>query len=358
MISYDACLARLRDGCQSVPEDGGKTLIKSIPDADGNSRMDPRLFNDLRNSSGLSYPADFGSVTGEELRVLRSQMGAPNVDLSSGVTVSVAHIGTRRMPLYIYSPKRVSGGNAVLYIHGGGFLGGTALIDENPCKLLADRAQCVVVSPEYRLAPEYPFPCALDDSCDALDWLAANAGSLGVSCDRIFVSGDSAGGNLALSCVLRDAALGRRRIIGQLLLYPCLNPGKLIEAGSPWSAEKYMLGDDGGMLRRVVDDVGIFCDLISRTYVSRREDLLNELVSPLLRDSFAGLPRSMIVTAEFDYLRLEGEELARRLARDRVETRLIRYSGLGHAFVEHLGYYPQSEDCIDEMARFIGGAVL
>ena len=193
----------------------------------------------------------------------------------------------------------------------------------------------------------------MNDCFDALKWVYENADSIGGDREKISIAGDSAGGNLAAVCALKERDLGLHRIKSQILLYPAINVGKLDIDGKTWNESKYQMNRNADVLKAFIKDVGKFNELIALTYVKNPEDLKNPYVTPFFAQSFGGMPKTLIVTAEYDYLRLECEEYARRLIQDGVSASIIRYSGVCHAFVEHLGYYPQAEDCINEIAEFI-----
>lgn len=353
MKSYQYCVRKLKETNIFIDEDGLKIQVKPIPDCEEIGVPDDRVLADYLECGGMIYPKDNNSLTAEDITLVRNQMGSPNKDISTGVFTEEFHIGENQISLYVYRPDHQNNHPVVIYIHGGGFFGGCAKMDENPCKLLAQKANAIVISVEYSLSPENPFPAAMEDCMNALDWVCTHAESIGGDITKISVAGDSAGGNLATVCALRDRDLGLRRIKNQILLYPAINVGKLDIGSKPWDESKYKMNRNIDVLKVFAEDVGKFGELISLTYVKEPGDLKNPYVTPFLAKSFRDMPKTLIVTAEFDYLRLECEEYARRLIQDGISTSIIRYNGVCHAFVEHLGYYPQAEDCIAEIANFI-----
>lgn len=352
MKTYSDCLQKLKESHEYLQEDGLAIGLKPIPDCDEMGVLDGRLLADYLQNGGVVYPANFSALTPEDIALVRRQMGTPSEDLSHGVSAQQFSVGQKEIPLFVYRPDSAAPHALVFYIHGGGFLGGCARMDENVCKLIAEKANAVVATPDYSLAPEHPFPCALDECREALSWVCRHASEWHADPGRLIISGDSSGGNLALACSQKDRDEGLHRIKGQMLLYPCLNPGKIPIDGKTWDENRYAVCSHEKELREIIHDVGIFNDLIAKTYVSKPEDLHNSYVTPLL-GPFKDLPRTLVVTAEFDYLRLEGEMLTRKLLEAGVSAKNIRYLGMCHAFVEHLGSYPQAEDCIAELADFV-----
>lgn len=353
MRSYQYCIEKLKSARVFIEEDGLTIQVKPIPDCEEEGVPDDRVLADYLKFGGMIYPKDNNALTAEDIAMVRGQMGSQNKDISTGVFTQKYCTGENKIPLYIYRPDQQNNHSVVIYVHGGGFLGGYAKMDENPCKLLAQKANAIVVSVEYRLAPEHPFPDAMNDCLDALKWVYENADSFGGNREKISIAGDSAGGNLAAVCSLKDRNLGLDRIKNQVLLYPAINVGKLDIGGKAWNESKYQMNRNSDVLKAFVKDVGKFNELIALTYVKEPADLKNPYVTPFFAQSFRDMPKTLIVTAEFDYLRLECEEYARRLIQNGVPTSIIRYSGVCHAFVEHLGYYPQAEDCINEISEFI-----
>ena len=187
---------------------------------------------------------------------------------------------------------------ALVWIHGGGFVLGDLDTADSTCRTLANEAGVVVVSVDYHLAPEHPFPAAIDDVVAALRWVVEQSGQLGIDPDRLAVGGDSAGGNLtAVACQLARAA-GGPAIAYQLLVYPVVD----LSGDHPShheNAEGYFL---------TLENMRWF----SEQYLAGR-DPASPRVSPLLAADLSDLPPAMVITAEFDPLRDEGIAYAEAL---------------------------------------------
>ena len=222
------------------------------------------------------------------------------------------------IPIRVYRPEGRPDG-CFLFFHGGGFVGGNLDTHDHVCRDICLGANCVVIATDYRLAPEHPFPSALDD-CDAvLSWVVSHAGDLGIGEPKIVVGGDSAGGNLATVLVARSRERPYQGIRGQVLIYPITDSPQLSRPSYIENGTGYGLsGDD--MMRFWRDYAG-------------RADASHPDIAPLRSDNLAGLPDTLVITAEFDPLLDEGEEYARRLMEAGVRTTLTRYDGAIHGFV-------------------------
>ncbi|WP_214879039.1 alpha/beta hydrolase [Exiguobacterium sp. ERU653] len=326
-----------------------ETIIKPIPDSDRTGDLDPRVFATL----AMNHSDDEPDVA-FNLEAARAGMGWPNqdqttIEIATESLLIPSEDGDIRARLY--RPHHTEAIPAILFFHGGGFFGGTLETIENPCKLLAERANAVVISVDYRLAPEHAFPAGLNDCYRAFEWVYENATELNVHRDRIGVAGDSAGGNLATACCLMDQERGEHRISYQALVYPVVNLGSIPTDDFEWTLDAYDISYHHDLIRGVVLALADPDSLLNDLYLQGKTDLKHPLVSPLFADDVTGLPPTLIVTAEYDYLRLEGEAYARKLSRAGIPTRLIQYRGMDHAFIDKLGDYPQAEDCMYEIAN-------
>ena len=222
------------------------------------------------------------------------------------------------IPIRIYSPTGQSPSPALIYFHGGGWVLGDLEIADQVCRALANAASCVVLSVDYRLAPEHKFPAAVHDSFGATAWIADHADELGINSSQIAVAGDSAGGNLAavVSQIARDR--GGPKLAFQLLIYP----GTDMRMSMPSIDENA----DGPLLTKAA------MHWFVNHYLNGEWDRTDPLASPLLASNLRGLPPAFIITAECDPLRDEGEAYGQRLQEAGVRAEVQRYDGMPHGF--------------------------
>lgn len=238
--------------------------------------------------------------------------------MPSGVRTADREITGRGGPLLlrIYEPSAATGPRPlVLYMHGGGWVTGGLESVNHACAHLAAAAGAAVVSVDYRLAPESPYPAALDDSYDALCWVSDHAAEIHADAARIAVMGDSAGGNLAAALCLLARRRGGPSIAHQVLIYPGLDLTLTSQSMS-------LKGSDVG--RETLEAV-------VRYYLGGA-DPRDPLVSPLFEPDLAGLPPALIITADFDVVRDDGRRYARRLAEAGVPVRYTNYVRTPHGF--------------------------
>jgi len=248
------------------------------------------------------------------------------------------------IPLRIYTPSRDGSLPVVVYFHGGGWVIGDIESHDRTCRALANRSGCVVVSVDYRLAPEHKFPAAAEDAYAATVWVAEHAGALDADGGRLAVAGDSAGGNLAAVVSLLARERGGPRIAFQLLIYPVtdfnLDTVSYLENGVGYSLTR------DGML------------WFWRHYLNDEAEGRHYMASPLQAESLTGLPPAHVITAEFDPLRDEGEAYAGRLQAAGVPVVCSRYDGMIHGFFSNPQVLDKAVLAIDEAGRALSTALL
>ncbi|MEV8374545.1 alpha/beta hydrolase [Kribbella sp. NPDC056861] len=242
------------------------------------------------------------------------------------------------IPLRIYRPAGDGPLPTLVYFFGGGWTLGSIETSDGVCRQLANLVPCQVITVGYRLAPENPFPTAVNDCHRATQWIAAHAVELGVDVARIAVGGDSAGGNLAAATTLLARESGPA-LAAQLLVYPNTLYGS--------DTASMRAGDDPYLFNRTS------VNWYWQHYLTDEADGTNPLASPLLAASHAGLPPAFIITAEFDPLRDEGEFYAEKLYAAGVPTELTRYDGMAHGFYTMSGVLPTARKALTESAGWL-----
>jgi acetyl esterase len=237
------------------------------------------------------------------------------------------------IPVRIYAPIRDAGMPVVVYCHGGGWVLSDLDTHDVVCRKLALASSSIVVSVDYRLAPEHPFPAAVDDAYAAVLWVGGNAESFGGDPSRIAVAGDSAGGNLA--AVVAQLARDRKgpRLAAQVLFYPAVDLSRLDTQSYKDFATGYYL------TRELIEAFRV-------RYAPNPEDWKSPLVSPILASSLKDLPPAVVVTEQFDPLRDEGEAYAARLKAEGVPVVQKRYAGILHGFLTLDRLLPQADAAI------------
>lgn len=240
------------------------------------------------------------------------------------------------IPVRLYAPAG-TGHPLLVFYHGGGWAVGDLETHDPVCRRLSNAAGCAVLSVDYRLAPEHPFPAAIEDAYAALEWAAEHAGRVNCDPSRLAVGGDSAGGNLAAAVSLMSRDRDGPAIAHQSLIYPAVaspavhefpsyeenSQGYLLEAASvEWYLERYL-----------PDPV----------------DHRNAYAAPLLAREYADLPSASVLTAGFDPLRDEGREYADRLESAGVSVERHEYDGMIHGFVNLLDHLDAAGEALDAL---------
>lgn len=246
------------------------------------------------------------------------------------------------IPIRIYSPERpeLEAGvpsPALVYFHGGGWVVCDLETHDVICRAIAKRSGAVVIAVDYRLAPEHKFPAAVIDCYAATRWVSENAERLGIDRNRIAVGGDSAGGNLATVISLQSRDEAGPHIALQILVYPVTDLSSFETPSYGEFAEGYGL-------------TAAEMEWFRAQYLGHRDDARCIQASPLLAPDLHGLPPALVITAECDPLRDEGEAYAKRLQEAGVPVRLTRYAGMIHPFFSMAGGVPEARQAIAEVA--------
>lgn len=358
---YEEELLRALKKRQTMGEyHGVQVIYKNLPDSNEKGAMDPRLYRDQKKALQMMawmpsflMKMDTSPKGIEKLRVMFNGVkSAPCVEET--ITIEKQTVQAEdgyKIPVRIYRTEKKKVPGVFYYIHGGGFFGGSPDVVEEAVKMFVAKTGMCAVSPEYRLAPENPYPIGHTDCYRVLQWIGENEEELGGSHNLIFVAGDSAGGNLAQYCTTRDREEKKYRIKGQLLLYPTLNMAQVKDSYYQPEMETFEMAPK--QRRGLKKMIGMFAGMSAGLEpILGTADTHNDYLNPYTREP-ADNPPTFLTVGEHDFLKTETLGYGVKLHKAGVETKIVVYKGFGHAYIDNVGVYPQSEDCVDEMASFV-----
>jgi len=302
--------------------------------------LDPQMkaFVDMAIEAGM--PPDF-----RKLGAVAAKQASREAGARMGEGPEVAHVEDIAIPgpagpirARVYKPMEAAKG-VIVYLHGGGWVVGD-LYGYNACRRrLTNAAECVVVSVDYRMAPEFPFPAPVHDCYAALKWVADNMPAIAGKALPLVIAGDSAGGNLSAATALLARDKGGPKIDLQVLIYPVTD--------ADFKTESYQSFAEGFLLTS---------DLMTwfwEQYVPEEAERFHPLASPLRAASLKGLPPALVESAGYDPLRDETEAYAERLQQEGVPTVLRRWGGLTHGFFQFAMVLEPAGQALDAIAADI-----
>src|SRR5919112_5987555 len=280
----------------------------------------------------------------EEVRTSFRDLWTPTI---TGPVVEVAGVEDKTLDTAsgpvkarVFTPENDGPSPIMMYSHGGGYVKGGVVEADAFCRRLAKTTRNVVVSVDYRLAPENPYPAALDDAHSSTLWAYEHAALLGGTQERFAVCGESAGGNLATVVCLMARSSEDVRIDHQILLQPVVD-FTLSFPSINMSASECLVPRE---------DLAWYYE----QYYGADKDARDYRVSPIFADDLSGLPPALIIAAEYDTLRDEAKAYADRLGSSGVETRYTCYDGMVHGFLQMAGLVNDARAAIEEIARTVG----
>jgi acetyl esterase len=302
--------------------------------------LDPKA-REIVDAMSAAFPAVDFTRSGTEHRRLVAKAAAAVIPEAPEPVAAVAEreipgpLGPIRVRVYRPLGAGPEPLPVVAFFHGGGWVVCDLDSHDGICRAIANASGCAVVSVDYRLAPEHRFPAPAEDAYAAVCWLARHAAEVGGDPGRLAVAGDSAGGNLAAVVALLARDRGGPRLGFQALVYPVT---------------------DFRFDTRSHREIGPGCYLTSDEvryywleYLADEADGASPYASPLRAERLSGLPPALVITAEYDPLRDEGEAYARRLAAEGVPTVAARYDGMFHGFVTFLTALPDARRAVTQI---------
>jgi len=275
------------------------------------------------------------------MTALAGMSGTPDIPLAQVENRTIPGPGGA-IPVRVYTPAGTGPHPLLLYFHGGGWVLGNLDTHDGVCRQLAHGATCTVMSVDYRLAPEHKYPAGPDDCYAALVWAAQHGGEIGIDPARIAIGGDSAGGNLTCVTALQARDKGGPKLCFQLPIYPVTN--------NTLDTPSYVENATGYLLETA--DMDWFWG----HYLSSKTQGEEPYASPLRAKSMSGLPPALVITAEFDPLRDEGEAYAKRLTEAGVPTTLHRFDGMIHGFFGMSGIMDKAKAAVAEASAALAKA--
>lgn len=271
------------------------------------------------------------------IRYIAAKTAPPSQEVAA-VEDRIAPVQDREIKLRFYFPRGEGPHPIFVFFHGGGWVMGDVEIIDAPMRFIANNARSIVVSVDYRLAPEHKFPTAVNDCYQAIKWVSENAHEFGGDASSIGVGGESAGGNLAVTAALMSRERGAPSLSFQVLLYPPTDLSKEYPS-------QHMF--DGYFLSR--EEIRYF----ENHYLRSEEDRKNIYASPLLAEDLSSLPPALLVTAEFDPLLDEGKAFAERLMEEGVEVDYRCFEGMIHGFFGFSGRIDKGKELIELISKYI-----
>ena len=303
--------------------------------------LDPQVIQVMENIASLGLPA-VHTVSPEEARAnakKRPRSPGPEVAKVEDRTISGPDSD---VPVRIYTPEGSGPFPILAWYHGGGWVVGDLDSADGTARNLCVGGNCIVVSVDYRLAPDAKFPGPAEDCWAATTWAVNNAANINGDPSRLAVGGDSAGGNLAAAMCLMAADRGGPGIALQVLVYPVTD--------ARTDTASYVRNADGYSLTKTT------MEWYWDQYLSSKDDAANPYAAPLRAKSLAGQPRALVITAEFDPLCDEGEAYARRLTEAGVDTTATRYEGMIHGFFGMGAVVDKGQQAVDEASAALRSA--
>ena len=298
-----------------------KKILDSIPPSNTKQKINPVEYRKVFNTPVLPIEKRVQIYSVEEKRISTSEA---------------------EIPVRIYTPKNGDSFPILMYFHGGAFFSGDLESHDEIVRPICMESGYKVISVDYRLAPEHPFPAGLEDCYNATKWVTEHKDEVQWDGKNLAVAGDSAGGNLAAAVSLKARDEKEFTLTKQVLYYPSLDLDvsdfkypSLIENGKGYFVESDQLAEYNSF------------------YLLGDVDANNPLVSPIREEHLENLPATLIITAEFDPMRDEGELFAEKLKKANVQVETKRYDGATHGFLGKFTHLKEYQDIYQRTGEFL-----
>ena len=287
------------------------------------------------------------------LSKMRSEMWFPNIDITE---VEIYNIKDTfgGVPVIRYERFNQDKKDVIVFFHGGGFYGGSVNTIQNTCRYISQETGATVISVDYSLAPEYPFPTSINEGYTVIN-------NIKDEYENIYLAGDSAGGSIATSVLIKDIEESKTRISkGLILYYPVLliDLKDNVMEDFVWDVQEYNIDENdpnSSLMKSEATGLKYAMSFIKHQYIKTKEEASNYYISQIASPNtiLREFPKTLIFTAEFDYLRLEAEYFYNRLQNCGVDVKGIRYAGETHAFIDKTGYNDNLIDSVSVIKEFL-----
>lgn len=358
MRDYDINLLKeIKDKEEIKIIDGIETLVKKVPDDDRENVLDPRVLAIAQKKKDRISGLKKGfSLSNERYRPDKISYDLSNTNIK--IEEKLININDDHMiDIFIFTPEKVTEKMPLLiFFHGGGFTAGDMKLYTNQIKYICELSNAVIIFPEYRLAPENPYPKPIEDARGTIKWAIENKDNLNIDINKLMLAGDSAGGSLVNSCLILDE---EKYIKKAFEIYPGVDSTTLDNLTAyDWSYEMYPIIDEQKELAYSrIDKIknhskgGSEDSLYLQGKVKQNDPIVSIVYAE--NEILKNLPPITIVYSEYDYLRISEEYFAKRLIEANNKPRVIRYNGCDHGFLDSLGIVVQAEDLCYEIATEI-----
>lgn len=320
-------------------------LVKPISIPSENRHVDPFIEENIKRkkSSGTF-----------SLHNERHRQDKKTQDLIQSLVVveeKVIHFETHSINSFLFIPQDICRETLIIFFHGGGYIAGSIEYYYNQCKFLAEQSQARVLFPEYRLAPENPFPCGIEDGQLIVDWVKNN-----YKFERLVLIGDSAGAGIINALLYEEKNKNtEKRVIDFVVeLYPASDMFQLENTPSSWELDQYPAIDYEEKF--IIDRITKFknsTEIQKNYYVRNKVELTNPFLSSNYWENYQNLPPMMVISAEFDFFRPSNEIFVEHCLVAGNEIDYINYRGCDHGFLDYFGAVPQAEEVLLTIAEKI-----